>query len=193
MGHLINLNTGEYGYKSIYLNDVENTVFSFCEPRKYFWHGTEECYDVIGYGFCGVQPGSSFALACMQLILVQLMLGDDCKKVDSLCCECFCIPAEEFMHMNVDVHMLLNIAKECASYYYREEYQVFYVVNMNDAGKVLLHFLINPVSYLDQKPWRSHYTQMRVREAIFSLITERYMCRDSIYPIMFCNRIDTRS
>lgn len=90
------------------------------------------------------------------------------------------------MRMNVDVNMLMNIARECASYYYRDGYQVFYVVHMNGEGKVLLHFLVNPVSYLEQKPWRSYFYNMREREVCFSLITERYKCRDSsVYPILF--------
>lgn len=185
MGYMINLNTGKHGYTSIYLDEVENTVFSFAEPKKYFWYDTEGgCYDIMGYGFCGVAQGSSFAMSCMQLILVQMMLGDDCKKIGSLCCECFCIPAEEFKHMNVDVNMLRDIAGECASYYYRAGYQVFFVIHMNSAGKVLLHFLVNPVSYLDQKPWRRYTNQVKDREVYFNQIIERYMCRDTVYPIL---------
>lgn len=169
-----------------YLTDVEKTILAFIEPQQYFYDVSGcSCYELLGYGVHGTEPLSSIGIIILNFYMVQAMLGMGCRNLGRLYCESFCVSAEEIK--NVDTQTLIAIACECALEYQNSGHQVLYSVYRNDSGRVLIHFLVNPVNYEGCKHWCSSLQEMCSREKLFNCILKIYTSKIVTSPITFTN------
>lgn len=182
MGKIISYDNGRYERKLYYMQGIENTIVSFIEPERAFQIGTDiRKYELLGYGVHGAESQAPICITILHFFMTQCILGNRCRNLNQIYCESFYIAANEIM--NVDVQTLIGIACECALKYHVKGYQVLYSVYRDENGNVLIHFLINPVSYQGYSPWHTTLRELELREELFNQILTIYITSKRIVSL----------
>ena len=161
----------ERNYRHNYTNKkaVNNVINDIMRSRT----NEENSSDLIGYGAfgCGINiPAEDLINEFLCIQKVYNIEGRSGRRIHH---EIFSLSEDEALHLNYNLSVMMDFARECAGWYYRQGFQVIYALHKQ--GKFHIHFAVNSINYINGMKFHTTKKEKADREILFNQILNRYM------------------
>lgn len=160
---------GRY-YEPYYKNKyaVANVIHDITRTREneLYWK------DLIGTGAFGVGMNLTADEQIREFLFVQNAYNIENRGGRRMHHEIFLLSDEEAARLYYRSDLMWWFAAECASFYFRQGYQVVFAVHHQ--GKFHVHFAVNSINYKNGNKYHTSNSELEAREYFFHQLLQKY-------------------